>query len=162
TDCSNLLFSVTYNRGINVSGRCDESRSTVSRFLKQVSGVSARPFPLNFVRRRCAILPFPPRQIRLPSKTSVHCLNHISRISEQTDLARLPQRFESNCRCGDLGLLVGRGAEIFSNSAPESFVSQQSHRRGAACNLPIPEARAVAENRYTLERRILFLFVCHS
>ena len=105
---ADLVFRVAQDRLFDVSGGGDAARGVVSRFLQQVTGVPARPFPMNFVRRRGAIQSLPPRQIRLASKTAVHRFDHISRISKHTHLARLSQRFEPNRRRRDFSLLVRR------------------------------------------------------
>ena len=159
---SELLFRILQNCRINASGCCDAPGRRIGCFLKHVSSVPARPFPSNFVSGCGVVESFPPRKVRFSSKTSVHRLNYISRICEQTDLTRLRQRFESNGRRSDFRLLIRRDAEILPNGAPDSLISQQRHRRRATRHLAVAQARTVAKDRHMLEGRILFLVVRHG
>jgi hypothetical protein len=161
-DRSELLFRIVQNCRINASGCCDAPGRRIGCFLKHVSSVSARPFPPNFVSGCGVVESFPPGKVRFASKASVHRLNYISRICEQTDLTRLRQRFKSNRRRNDLRLLIRRHTEIFPNGAPDSLISQQGHRSRATRRLSIAQARTVAKDRHVFEGRILFLFVHHS
>jgi hypothetical protein len=65
----------------------------------------------------------------------------------------LLQGFESDRGRSNLGLLIGRAAEILANRAPETFVTEQSDSRRAARLLPVAETRSVAEDCYLLESR---------
>ena len=159
---ANFLFRVSQDRRVNVPGGGDAARGVVGGFLKQVTGVSARPFPFDLVRRSRAIESLPPGQVCLASKTAVHRFDDVSGVSKHIYLARLRQRFEPDCRRRNLRLLVGRDAQVFTDGAPETFVAQQRHCRRATRNLSIPETRAVAENRDLLERSAFVVPVAHD
>ena len=159
---SDFEFRVLKYRFVYTPGSGDATCGVVSSFLQNVSGVSARPFPIHFMGGRRALESFPPRLVRLFSKTTIHCLNDVSRICEHTHLARLSQRFEPHGRRGDFSLLVRCRTEVFAERAPVSFVSEQRDRRGATRVSSVAEARAVAENRDLLERRSLSLIVAHA
>ncbi len=136
-----------------MAGGRDSPGRVVGRFLKQVADVPARPFPMNFVSTGGAIETFPPRQVGFATETSAHCFDDVAGVSEHFYVARLPQRFESDCRCNDLRLLIRRAAEIFADGAPETFVTEQSDRRRATRFLSVAQTRTVAKDCYLLERR---------
>ena len=159
---SDFELRVLKYRFVYRPGSGDAAGGIVSGFLQYVSSVSARPFPAYFVRGRGAIQPFPPRMVRFSPKTTIHCLNDISRICEHIHLARLSQRLEPHRRRGDFSLLVRRRTQVFAERAPVSFVAEQCDRRGATRVSSIAEARAVAKNRDLLERRSLSLIVAHT
>ena len=119
-------------------GGGDTAGGIVGSFLQEMTGVSARPFPMNFVRACGAIESFPPRQICLASKATVHRFDNVTRVSKNTHLARLAQRFESNRGRRDLGLLIRRAAQILADRAPETFVPKQRHSRRALRACPLP------------------------
>ena len=87
--------------------------------------MTARPFPTDFMAARGAIQPFPPGQVRFTSKTSVHRFDNVAGICKNVDLAGLTQRFQADGGGGDLGLLIGRAAQVLADGAPETFVSEQ-------------------------------------
>ena len=161
-DRTHLLLRVSQDRLFDAPGGCNAARGVVSGFLKQVTCVPARPFPFDLMCCRRAIKTFPPRQVCLATKTTIHRFDNVPRISKYFHLARLRQRFESNCCGRNLSLLVSRNTEVFADGAPETFVTQQGHSRRATRNLPIPQARAVAENRDLLERSVFVFAVSHD
>src|SRR6185503_4843264 len=112
---ADFIHGVTQNRFLCMAGGGDASSGAICRFLKQMACVSARPFPVNFVRGGRLVQSFPPREIGFAAKASVHRLYNIPRISKNAHLARLEQRFESNGGSGDLSLLVRRNTQILSD-----------------------------------------------
>lgn len=111
----------------------------------------ARPFPVDFVTTRSAIETFPPRQVSLAAKPTAHRFHYITRVSKQLYVAWFAQRFQSNCSCRDLCLLIRGAAQVFADSAPVAFVAKQSNGRGASRLLSITKTRTIAENCYLLE-----------
>src|SRR6185437_11354575 len=100
------------------SGGGYAARGVVGSFLQHVSRVSAKPFPTDLVSRCGAIQTLPPRRIRLAPEAPVHRLDNVSRVGKKTDVARLFQRFEPDCRSGNFSLLVCSFAQILANCLP--------------------------------------------
>jgi hypothetical protein len=134
-------------RGSNSPGRI------VSGFLKHVADVPARPFPVNFVFAGGAIQTFPRRQIALAAKTTVHRFDDVTRVGKQLDVARLAQRFESDCRRDNLRLLIRGATEILADCPPMTSEAKQSDRRRPTRFLSVAKTRSVAKNCHLLEGR---------
>jgi hypothetical protein len=161
-NAANLVYGISQNRFIGLAGGGNSARGVVGSFLQQVARMSAKPFPLNCVCRRGAIQSLPPRQVGLAPEAPIHRFDNVSRISKNADLARLRQRFEPDRCRGNFSLLVCGFAQVLADGTPESLVTQQRHGCGAARILSIAETRAVAVDRYLLQRRIFLVVTLHS
>ena len=71
-------------------------------------------------------------------------------------LKRTVMNPQPNRRGSNLSLLIRRHAQVFRESAPVTFVSQQRHSRGATSDLSITETRPVTVDCYFFQ---LFLFL---
>ena len=142
-----------------MTGGGNAPRGHVDSLLDQVPRVAARPLPPHLVIRGGSVESLPPGEICLASKAPVHRFDYVARVSKQTDLARLRQRFQPDRSGGDFRLLICSLAEIFANCAPKSFVTQQRNRGGARSFLSIAATRAIAEDPDLLQFGII---VSHS
>jgi hypothetical protein len=105
-----LVYCVAQNRLVGLAGSRNPARGVVGSFLQQVARMSTSPFPMDFVSRCSAIESLPPGQVGLAPEAPIHRLDNVSRISKDTDLARLFQRFEPDRRRRNFSLLICRFA----------------------------------------------------
>src|SRR6476620_4511956 len=123
-----------------------------------MTDVPASPLPVDRMNICSAIKASPPIEICLASKATTHRLHDVTRICKEIDLARFTQRFQSDCSGRNFGLLVGRGAKVFADGTPHSFVTQQGNSSGAASNLSVTQTGSVAVNLNLFERG----FMCNN
>jgi hypothetical protein len=73
------------------------------------------PFPGDLMSVYGFVETRPPFVIGLAPEASVHCLYDITRIREESNLARLAQSFQTDGGGGNLGLLIGGLPEVAAN-----------------------------------------------
>src|SRR5688572_18395215 len=91
-DISDLVNCVAQYLFVNASLGGNLACRTVSRFLNQVAGVSASPFPFHTVLLRGQVQFVPPVVIRFATKAPTHSLDYIPRISEDVNVAGFKKR----------------------------------------------------------------------
>jgi hypothetical protein len=153
---SNPIDGVTKRTLSHSLFTCNSTGCGVRRFLQMMADVSAGPLPIYVMTICSPIKASPPVEICLASKATAHCFHNVTRICKEIDLARFAQRFQSDCSGRNFGLLVGRGAKILADSAPYSFVTQQSNSSGTAANLSITQTGSVTVNLNLFERGYIF------
>src|SRR5687767_2604497 len=93
--------------------------------------------------------------IRFLAKVASHRLHYIARIAEYLHTAGLFEIRQSQVCSGNLGLLVGRVPEIFTDCPPIALESEYGYRCGTCGPTAIAETRSVADDSYFfhLDRR---------
>src|SRR5687767_14804920 len=91
-DISDLVNRVAQYFFVNTSLCGNLARGAVSRFLNQVAGVSASPFPFHTMLLRGQVQFVPPIVIRFATEAPTHSFDYITRISEEVDVAGFKER----------------------------------------------------------------------
>jgi hypothetical protein len=78
------------------------------------------------------------------------------------DLTRLAQSFQPQRSRNNFRLLIGRVTQVFTDSAPDTFVSEQSHCRRTSRRLAISQAGTIAKDRDLFIATALSFSLCHS
>src|SRR5262249_14543911 len=92
----------------------------------------------------------PPVVIHLAAIIPFHRLGHVTRVGVQAHPAGLFQGFQPQRRRDNLSLLVGGLAQIQSERAPETLISQQGHCRRTSFVPAIAETGTVTKDGYSL------------
>ena len=149
---SHPMYCVLQHGRFDMAQRRNLARRAIGRFLNYMTGVALRPVPLHLMLGRGFIQTLPPVVIGLAAETSLHCLDHVTRVGVQTHPARFLQRFEAKRRRRNLGLLIGGFAQISAKGAPKPLITKQRDGGRARGIAAIAETRAVTKDRDHLNR----------
>src|SRR5688500_10992184 len=111
-----------------------------------MTSVALDPFPFDLVTARCFIKPLPPIVVRLALPGAAHGFDHVPRVRQNFNAARLPKVLKAYGGGCDLRLLVCRVSKIGPDRLPYTLEPKHRHSGRTRISPPVAEARAVADD----------------